>query len=109
MSRWKSWADRAIESLQGSRRDLRSQINKLSEQKLDVVTCERCGCLVLRSNAVVGKAVAKETGSTWGYPPNAKFNLVTGNFDIILPPKEYKLHTPYYCKLHAPKAKKEKK
>ena len=70
-------------------KELKDFTDKLRrEEKPDFVSCEKCGCAILRDNAIKGKAEIKSTfwQNIWG---------TRGQEDTIF--------YPYYCKLHAPK------
>lgn len=64
-----------------------------------IVPCETCECLLQKENAIKGKSVIK-LSKPKGY---IKHSCMSG--EEIRHPKEY-IHTPYYCKTHAPKERK---
>jgi hypothetical protein len=76
-----------------SRKKFKELETKLNE-RLEVVTCAVCGCLVNKWWATRGKGVIGERIKHRRYP-------YTG-YDI----EEYVYH-PYYCKVHAPKEDEE--
>lgn len=55
----------------------------------NLIECEKCGYMLKKETAIRGNSVIKTTLSIYA--------------DV--PPQET-IHTPYYCKVHAPKAKK---
>lgn len=73
---------------------LRKDVNKLQEQwtqrpPLYTVSCEVCGCLITKVDAIKGKSEIKK-------------KIVPCDTEFPYPEKEYIYH-PYYCKIHAPK------
>jgi len=83
-----------FDGLQSEVEELRETVRKLS-QRPEMVSCESCGCLVLKENAVEGEAVVKRKG----------FSIdeltVAVMFERDLRDNKY-IHTPYYCKFCAP-------
>lgn len=63
--------------------------------------CETCGCLIAPEFAVAGE---KEIRQKDGFEQHATRIGIWG-YRIENPITDY-IHTPYYCKTHAPKGKK---
>ena len=70
-------------------------ITELSRKINSMVSCESCGCLVLKENAVEGKSIIKRKNFTLDEL------IESAMFAIDLKKSEY-IHTPYYCKFCAP-------
>ena len=55
-----------------------------------IVSCEKCGCLILKVNALQGDAEIRK-----------KTHIVGWDFDDIITTCEDYIHYPYYCKIHS--------
>ncbi len=96
MSKWKKWTEERLDRYYNWLADLSQQMKRLEWATKDTISCEKCGCLVLKDNAVEGEPIVKTL-----IIPYQNLDIVFG-IDFH---KDHKLHTPYYCKLHAPKTK----
>jgi hypothetical protein len=68
-------------------RELIEELYEIKEKVNSFVTCETCGCLLLKEDAAHG---------------DSKIILVPDYNSILYQMKEV-IHHPYYCKCHAPK------
>jgi archaellum component FlaC len=80
----------SVDGLQSEVDDLTTNVSGLSKQP-EAVSCESCGCLVLKKNAVEGKSEVVDE-LEWSSQDLFDFRLK----------KVKKIHTPYYCKFCAP-------
>ena len=71
-------------------RVLENSFSDLEGRTEETISCEKCGCLVRKSDAVKGKAVIKQRRVFKSY------------YSVFLTDEDY-IYTPYYCKVHAPK------
>ena len=66
------------------------------EEKPDFVSCEKCGCAILRDNAIKGKAeIRTKQEPVYFVGSHESYKIRDENVDYLF--------YPYYCKLHAPK------
>ena len=82
---------RHIDNLEAYAEGVNKAVEDNSTRLNNMVTCESCGCLLLKENAVEGKSEVLDL---------LEYNYI-GCFDYRLE-KVKKIHTPYYCKFCAP-------
>lgn len=85
--------DTELHEISNITKNIEIEINKKMD-KLDLVECEKCGCLLKKETAIKGKSEVREEKSYIMSYNDAKFYEKN--------PKEY-IHIPYYCKVHKPK------
>lgn len=77
----------------GFKTDVRRELDTLQERtkflERDTVPCEKCGCMVKRDMAIAGRDEVR---------------VCSWSLFVNEPPKY--IHTPYYCRVHAPKGRK---
>lgn len=70
------------------------------QDKLDLVECEKCGCLLKKETAIKGKSEVRlrkiPFGTTW----------VNTTCEFCPEKEEEYIHEVYYCKIHKPKNNK---